>query len=552
MDTQRLILFFIFSFSLLLLWDAWQKQSQPRPVPAPATKTVPAVPTPVKPAPAPAAGTPQSPSVPAAAPTAKGQTLRVQTDLLVAEIDTLGATLSKVELLKHKHANDPGRNLVLLGPEHQYFAQSGLTGEEGPNHRTLWQAQPGARELAAGADKLEVRLSAQGAGGVAVDKVFVFSRDSYIVEVTLEISNKGAVPLSPFAYFQLTHDGKFESGGSSIAQSFGAQSYAGFAEYTEEKKFQKIHFSDLDKGKAEYVRRAEDGWIAFVQHYFVAAWLPAAKAAREYVVERRQDGIYVARVVLSAPDIAPGASARIGAPLYVGPQEQHRLRAAAPAFDLVVDYGWLTIIAWPLFWLLEKFHAMTGNWGVAIILLTVTIKLVFFPLSAASYKSMAKMKLITPRLTKLREMYGNDRAKMNQAMMELYKTEKINPLGGCFPIVVQIPVFIALYWVLLAAIELRHAPFILWIKDLSALDPYYVLPVLMTVTMVLQTRMNPVPPDPVQAKVMQFMPFIFSVFFFFFPAGLVLYWLVNNILSILQQWQIQRMFDRDKTAHAKR
>jgi YidC/Oxa1 family membrane protein insertase len=552
MDTQRLILFFIFSFSLLLLWDAWEKQGRPKPVPAPATQTVPAVPIPAKPAAPAVAGIAQSASVPAAAPAAKAETLRVQTDLLVAEIDTLGATLSKVELLKHKHADDPSRNLVLLGPEHHYFAQSGLAGEGGPNHRTLWKAQPGARELAAGASKLEVRLSAQAAGGVAVEKVFVFTRDSYIVDVSLEISNKGAAPLSPYAYFQLTHDGKFESGGSSIAQSFGAQSFAGFAEYTEAQKFQKIHFSDLDKGKADYVRRAEDGWIAFVQHYFVAAWLPTAKAAREYVMERRQDGIYVGRIVLSAPEIAPGAAARIGAPLYVGPQEQHRLRAAAPGFDLVVDYGWLTIIAWPLFWLLEKFHALSGNWGVAIILLTITIKVLFFPLSAASYKSMAKMKLITPRLTKLREMYGNDRARMNQAMMELYKTEKINPLGGCFPILVQIPVFIALYWVLLAAIELRHAPFILWIKDLSALDPYYVLPVLMTVTMVLQTRMNPVPPDPVQAKVMQFMPYVFSVFFFFFPAGLVLYWLVNNILSILQQWQIQRMFDRDKTAHAKR
>jgi YidC/Oxa1 family membrane protein insertase len=552
MDTQRLILFFIFSFSLLLLWDAWEKQGRPKPVPAPATQTVPAVPIPAKPAAPAVAGIAQSASVPAAAPAAKAETLRVQTDLLVAEIDTLGATLSKVELLKHKHADDPSRNLVLLGPEHHYFAQSGLAGEGGPNHRTLWKAQPGARELAAGASKLEVRLSAQAAGGVAVEKVFVFTRDSYIVDVSLEISNKGAAPLSPYAYFQLTHDGKFESGGSSIAQSFGAQSFAGFAEYTEAQKFQKIHFSDLDKGKADYVRRAEDGWIAFVQHYFVAAWLPTAKAAREYVMERRQDGIYVGRIVLSAPEIAPGAAARIGAPLYVGPQEQHRLRAAAPGFDLVVDYGWLTIIAWPLFWLLEKFHSLSGNWGVAIILLTITIKVLFFPLSAASYKSMAKMKLITPRLTKLREMYGNDRARMNQAMMELYKTEKINPLGGCFPILVQIPVFIALYWVLLAAIELRHAPFILWIKDLSALDPYYVLPVLMTVTMVLQTRMNPVPPDPVQAKVMQFMPYVFSVFFFFFPAGLVLYWLVNNILSILQQWQIQRMFDRDKTAHAKR
>ena len=257
-------------------------------------------------------------------------------------------------------------------------------------------------------------------------------------------------------------------------------------------------------------------------------------------------------MIVATPRVAAGASARVDVPLFAGPQEQKRLKSVAPGFDLVVDYGWLSIIAWPLFWLLEKYHGLTGNWGVAIILLTITVKLVFFPLSAASYKSMAKMKLVTPRLTKLREMYGNDRAKLNQAMMELYKTEKINPLGGCFPILVQIPVFIALYWTLLAAIELRHAPFIFWIKDLSALDPYYVLPILMTISMVIQTRMNPKPPDPVQAKVMTFMPFVFSVFFFFFPAGLVLYWLVNNILSILQQWQIQRMFTRDKPAHGKR
>jgi YidC/Oxa1 family membrane protein insertase len=250
--------------------------------------------------------------------------------------------------------------------------------------------------------------------------------------------------------------------------------------------------------------------------------------------------------------LAPGAASTVKVELYAGPQEKRRLESAAPGLDLVVDYGWLAIIAWPLFWLLEHLHALTSNWGVAIILLTVLIKLIFFPLSAASYKSMAKMKLITPRLTKIRETYGSDRNKMNQAMMELYKTEKINPLGGCFPILVQIPVFIALYWVLLAAIELRHAPFMLWIHDLSALDPYFILPILMTVTMVLQTRMNPTPPDPVQAKVMQFMPFVFSIFFFFFPAGLVLYWLVNNILSIAQQWQIQRMFNRDRPAHAKR
>ncbi len=284
MDTQRLILFFIFSFSLLLLWDAWEKQARPKPVPAPAAQAVPAVPTvspvptPAKPAAAPAAGVAQPAAVPAAAAAVKGETLRVQTDLLIAEIDTLGATLSKVELLKHKQADDQTKNLVLLGPERQYFAQSGLAGEAGPNHRTLWKAQPGARELAAGASRLEVRLSAEGAGGVHVEKIFVFSRDSYVVEVTLEVHNKGTAPLTPFAYFQLTHNGKLEATGNSVAQSFGAQSFAGFAEYTDAQKFQKVHFSDLDKGKAEYVRRAEDGWIAFVQHYFVAAWLPSVKA----------------------------------------------------------------------------------------------------------------------------------------------------------------------------------------------------------------------------------------------------------------------------------
>jgi YidC/Oxa1 family membrane protein insertase len=405
--------------------------------------------------------------------------------------------------------------------------------------------------LAAGADALELRLTAQGKDGLQVEKIFTFRRDSYVVDVTLQMRNTGTAPVATYAYFQLTHDGKPEGNRNTVAETFGAQSFTGFAVYSEEHKFQKVHPSDLDKGKADHVKQAKDGWLAFVQHYFVSAWLAPQGLERDYLMEKRQDGTYAARLLVPV-SIAPGASAKVDVPLYAGPQEKRRLEAAAPGLDLVVDYGWLAIIAWPLFWLLEKLHALTGNWGVAIILLTVLIKLIFFPLSAASYKSMAKMKLVTPRLTKIREMYGDDRQKMNQAMMELYRTEKINPLGGCFPILVQIPVFIALYWVLLAAIELRHAPFILWIKDLSALDPYFVLPILMTVTMVVQTRLNPVPPDPVQAQVMKYMPFVFSIFFFFFPAGLVLYWLVNNILSILQQWQIQRLFDRDKPAHAKR
>jgi YidC/Oxa1 family membrane protein insertase len=545
MDTQRLILLVIFSFSLLMLWEAWEKEKRPKPAPSAAQQGVPA---PAKPQPAASAKTPAA--VPATEAPQAGEIVRVRTDLVAAEIDTRGGTLKRLELLKHADTADPSRNFVLLGPDHKYEAQSGLTQEGGPNHLTLWKASGTDFALQAGEDAVQVRLTGEGRDGVAVEKLYTFKRNSYVVDVALQIRNRGAAPLTPNAYFQLTHDGKAATNVNAVAETFGAQSFIGFGLYSAEKAYEKIHLPDLDKGKFE--RRADSGWLAFVQHYFVSAWLPPDKLARDYGALKRTDGSYSGNVVVSPGEIAAGGAGEVKVSLYAGPQEQRRLQAAAPGLDLVVDYGWLAIIAWPLFWLLEKFYALSGNWGVAIILLTVLIKLVFFPLSAASYKSMAKMKLITPRLTKLREMYAHDRQKMNQAMMELYKTEKINPLGGCFPILVQIPVFIALYWVLLAAIELRHAPFMLWIKDLSALDPYYVLPILMTVTMVLQTRMNPTPPDPVQARVMQIMPFVFSIFFFFFPAGLVLYWLVNNILSIAQQWQIQRMFDRDKPAHAKR
>jgi len=553
MDVQRLILLFIFGFSVLMLWEGWQREHQPKPAPQAPSSQQQGVPVPAAPAtpgqaPAPTAK-PAPSAVPATEAPARGQTVRVTTDLVVADIDTLGGTLKRLELLRHKDSEDEKKNLVLLAADRRYEAQSGIAGEGGPNHRTLWRLLPGERSLASGAESVEVRLAAQGRDGLEVQKVYTFKRGSYVVDVSLELRNSRQQPVNAYAYFQLTHDGRPLSDANTLAQSFGAQSYTGFALYSKEHAFEKVPPSDLDKNK-EHSARAENGWLGFVQHYFVSAWLPA-DGPRDYLIEKRQDGTYAGRILLPV-QLAAGGNAKVTVPLYSGPQEKRRLEAAAPGLDLVVDYGWLTVIAWPLFWLLEKFHALSGNWGVAIILLTVTIKIVFFPLSAASYKSMAKMKLITPRLQKMRETYGSDRQKLNQAMMELYKTEKINPLGGCFPILVQIPVFIALYWVLLAAIELRHAPFTLWIRDLSALDPYYVLPILMTATMVLQTRMNPVPPDPVQAKVMQFMPFVFSIFFFFFPAGLVLYWLVNNILSIAQQWQIQRMFDRDKPAHAKR
>jgi YidC/Oxa1 family membrane protein insertase len=554
MDTQRLILLVIFSFSLVLLWDAWEKANQPPPQVAASAVQSQGVPTPTprtspenlsastSPSTARATGVPG-----AEAPAAQGTTVQVRTDLVVATINTLGGTLQRLELLKHKAQADENKNFVLLGRSYNYDAESGLIGDGLPNHRTIWRVLPGPRELSVGEDKLEVRLAAEGPNGLSVEKVYTFHRNRYLIDVGFEIKNRGTAPVTADTYFQLVRNDKDPPG-----QTHTSRTYFGPVMYTAESKYKKISFSDIEEGKAEYPKHADDGWIGIVQHYFVSAWVPTGKLPREFYLKHLPDGLFAAGLIVSTPRVAPGASVRVDVPLFAGPQEQKRLRSVAPGFDLVVDYGWLSIIAWPLFWLLEKYHGLTGNWGVAIILLTITVKLVFFPLSAASYKSMAKMKLVTPRLTKLREMYGNDRAKLNQAMMELYKTEKINPLGGCFPIVVQIPVFIALYWTLLAAIELRHAPFIFWIKDLSALDPYYVLPILMTISMVIQTRMNPKPPDPVQAKVMTFMPFVFSVFFFFFPAGLVLYWLVNNILSILQQWQIQRMFTRDKPAHDKR
>jgi YidC/Oxa1 family membrane protein insertase len=557
MDIQRLVLFFIFSFSLLLLWDAWQKEQHPTPPAATAPQQAHGVPTPsgslgaapqaATPAKPAAGAVPGAPSSAAASPAAASEKVEVRTDLLVAQMDSLGATLTELELRKHKDVTDPNKNFVLFGPEHHYAAQSGLIGDGMPNHRTLWRVLPGERTLPASGDKLQVRFAADGPGGISVQKIYTFHRNSYLVDVEFEIRNAGGDPVSPYAYYQIVRDDKSPAG-----QTRMMYVYTGPVYYTKERAFHKVKFSDVEKDKSDLPKDASDGWIGMMQHYFVSAWIPQSKMPREYFMRELPDGLYASGVIVAAPPAAPQASSSISVRLYAGPEEHKRLKQAAPGLDLVVDYGWLAIIAWPLFAVLEFFHGWTGNWGFAIILLTISVKLLFFPLSAASYKSMAKMKLVTPRLTKIREMYANDRARMNQAMMELYKTEKINPLGGCFPILVQIPVFIALYWTLLAAIELRHAPFILWIHDLSAQDPYYVLPVLMAASMVLQTRMNPVPPDPVQAKVMQFMPYVFSVFFFFFPAGLVLYWLVNNLLSILQQWQIQRMFNRDKSAHGKR
>lgn len=540
MDSQRLILFFVFSFSVFLLLDAWQRDQHPAPPPASPTSQKaeqPAVPMPGEKLVAAQAGKPPEGSI----VLAPGETLKVETDLFRGEISAAGGDLRRLEFKRHRDTLDKSKNFELFQnrSEHVYVAQSGLIGAALPNHRTSYTARAGEYRLADGAMTLELRLEAPEADGVRVVKVYRFHRASYVIDVAYEILNQGTTAVQPFGYFQLVRDGKPPAGDSAMLPT-----YTGAAMYTDKEKFQKIPFADIDKGKTPQPKNSNDGWIAVLQHYFLSAWLPKNGTSREFYTRRLDGGFYAAGVIVPAGAIEPGKSATLTVLLYAGPQEQDKLDKLAPGLDLTVDYGWLTVIAVPLFWVLAWLNQWGGNWGISIIVLTVIIKLLFYPLSEASYRSMAKMRVLAPKMQKLKDQYGNDRQRMQQAMMELYKTEKINPLGGCLPIVVQIPVFIALYWVLLASVELRHAPFMLWIDDLAAPDPWFILPVLMGATMIIQTKLNPEPPDPVQAKVMKIMPIAFSVFFFFFPAGLVLYWLVNNVLSIAQQWHINRVLER--------
>ncbi|GAB2180957.1 membrane protein insertase YidC [Denitratisoma sp. agr-D3] len=530
MDHRRLILFVVFGFSLIMLWDAWQKHNHPQ-APAIAAQAGAngsnAVPTPSTNS---NASAPVVPGSPSAQSIATGPKVEVKTDLLRAEISAQGGDLVRLELEKHLADGDAKKNFVLFdsGEHHIYLGQSGLTGEGQPNHKSQWQILPGDTELKDGQDQLEVKLAANDAAGNKVIKTYTFHRGSYLVDVSFSGAKAGN------AYFQIVRDGKVESSGY-----MGASTYTGPAFYTDGEKFQKTSFEDIAKDKAKHATKADNGWVAMVQHYFFSAFIPKVGVEREFYARKVGD-LYAAGVIL------PVNEGQVSVPLYAGPQEQDKIKQIAPGLELVVDYGWLTVIAAPLFWVLEMLHKLTGNWGWAIILLTVGVKAIFFPLSAASYKSMAKMKQVAPKLQKLKEMYADDRAKLNQEMMEMYKKEKINPLGGCLPILIQIPVFIALYWALLGAVEMRNAPWILWIADLSSKDPYYVLPLIMGATMLLQTKLNPAPADPVQAKVMLFMPIVFTGMFLFFPAGLVLYWCVNNTLSIAQQWQINRMIEGGK------
>jgi YidC/Oxa1 family membrane protein insertase len=553
MDIKRTVLWIVFSFSLIMLWDNWMRYNGKASMFFPTPVTQQAKPAAGGAAPAGTSDVPQAtaaapaatgatnvPGTPAAAPVA-GERITITTDVVKADIDTAGGKLVRLELLKHKDTVDPTKNLVLFEAtaQHTYVGETGLVGGDFPNHHTLFTAKPGPRAIDG---NNEVQLVLEGEqGGVKLTKIFTFKRGDYTIDVKHTVTNTGTAPVSPTLYLQLKRDGSKPEGETRFYSSF-----TGAAVYTEESKFQKFDFDKIEKGKAEHATKANDGWAGLIQHYFVSAFIPQDKAPREYFSQKVDTNLYAVGEKLPLGTIAPGNSVTMDARLYSGPQESATLDKVAPGLELVKDYGWLTIIAKPIFLFMQVLHKMIGNWGWTIIALTIIIKLAFFPLSAASYRSMAKMKVVTPKMQAIRERYKSDPQKMNQAMMELYKTEKINPLGGCLPIAVQIPVFIALYWVLSASVEMRGAPWLGWIHDLAAPDPFYILPVLMAITSFIMTRLNPTPPDPVQAKVMMFMPIVFSVMFMFFPSGLVLYWVVNNIMSMSQQWVITKKLEGGK------
>ncbi|BAV35086.1 membrane protein insertase [Sulfuricaulis limicola] len=549
MDNQRLFLFFALAMVLMLIWQAWEQHNVPPPVPASTT-------APGAPAPATAPGVPQAPVTRAAEATAatpkpaevlaSGARIQVRTDVMDAVIDSQGGDVRELSLRQYPVALDkPAEAFPLMrdaGPE-LFIAQSGLIGLEGqyPTHRTLFTAEATRYTLADAQNELRVPLSWRAPDGVRYTKTYIFRRGSYVVDVEFAVMNDTRREWTGYLYGQFQRMHTATTGIFSVAPS-----YTGGAIYTPENKYEKI---PLDKMAEKPLKReVTGGWVAMLQHYFVGSWMPAPDQRNEFYTDVPDGTRHVLGFKnLNPTKIAPGGNGVIRASMYAGPKEQKILKTLpAEGMNLTVDYGFLTVISAPLFWLLSWLHRLLGNWGWAIILLTVLIKAVFYPLSAKSYKSMAHMRKMQPKMAALKERYGDDRQKLNQAMMELYKTEKINPLGGCLPILIQIPVFLALYWVLLESVEMRQAPWVLWIKDLSSQDPYYILPIIMGASMFVQQKLNPQPLDPIQQKVFMVMPFMFTAMFLFFPAGLVLYWTVNNILSIAQQWRITRVVEGKK------
>jgi YidC/Oxa1 family membrane protein insertase len=567
-DMRRTILWSVFAFSLLMMWDGWLKHTgqpsmfAPAPVAAsgasaPQAASGAGVPTPSGNTAAAVPGAVAASGVAAAASAVPPRELVVvSTDTIRATVDTLGGNVVKVELLQHKDHEHADRPVVVMeeSSAHTYLAQSGLVGTAGqtlPNHTTPMTVLTTERQLAPGQSALVLKLQSQDVGGVQRVLTYAFPRGGYTIDVRQEVINQSAAPLRPQVYVQLVRDGTLPPNPGFIGTP---TSYTGPAFYTSAAKFQKVEFAHIeeaetDKTAMEFVKSADNGWVAVIQHYFASAWLHKPTGTREFFARKTGPNLYATGMLFPLGDVAAGQTKAFDAQLYVGPQEEKKLEGIAEGLELVKDYGMVTILAKPLYWLLSAIHSGAyglpgvGNWGWAIVLLVVLLKGAFYWLNASAYRSMAKMKALNPRIQEMRERLKDKPQEMQQEMLKIYREEKVNPIGGCLPIVVQIPVFIALYWVLLSSVEIRNAPWVGWITDLSIPDPFFVLPALMTVSSLVQTWLNPTPPDPVQAKMMWIMPMVFSVMFFFFPAGLVLYWLTNNVLSIAQQWMINRSIE---------
>jgi len=542
---KRTILWIVFAISLVVLWNDWMVangkgsmfSAQP---PAKVATTLPPAQNKANDLPSSqTAATPGAvPGAPAAAAPVQTQIITITTDVVKADIDTAGGVIRRLELLKYRDQTDLTKNQVLFnvepGKNRTYLAQTGLTGGM-PNHYTAFTADAGDRTLNNGNAQVQLVLHAEQ-GGVRLTKTFTFHRGDYVIGVRHDVTNTGAAPVTPSLYLQLEHDGQKPE-----TDRMFQSTYTGPTLYTSQDHYEKLTFENIAKGKAEHATKATDGWIAISQHFFVSAFIPPEKLQRDIYTKALGNDLFAIGTVLPLGAVQPGATVSNESRLYSGPQEESLLSNVAPGLDLVRDYSWAAIIAKPIFAVMIWLHSMLGNWGWTIIAFTILIKLVFFPLSAAGYRSMAKMKTVTPKMQAIRERFKDDPAKMQQATMELYKKEKINPLGGCLPLLIQMPVFLALYWVLQGAVEMRGATW-MWLPDLTLKDPFYILPVLYAISMFVTQKLNPQPADPMQAKMMMFMPIAFSVMFLFFPSGLVLYWVVNNLISMAQQYIITRKF----------
>ena len=558
MDNLRLILFFTLAFLGLLIYQAWQQDygipaqreaeqaaRQNGNLATPQSGEDSGVPTAAVKADLPQAAA--GGAVPSGMESGQnGQVIHVVTDLLKLEISTQGGTVQRADLLQYFESLDtPDLKVELLSPSGSdlYIAQSGLIGSEkgkAPSHEAIYQSEQTSYEMGENQDQLIIPMVWKSPDGVTVTKQFTLNRGSYLIDVDYLIENQSGESWAARDYGQLQ---RVEPDGD--GNGFTTYTYTGGVYYNPKDKYEKVDFDDMASKKLDI--DTDRGWLAMIQHYFLSAWIPPKEQVEHYYTNALSGGKYLLGSYSPSITVEHGQTQQISRQLYIGPKLQDQLEKIAEGLELTVDYGWLTVIAKPIFWLLKTIHNMVGNWGWAIILLTILIKAVFYKLSETSYKSMANMRKFTPRVQALKDRYGDDKQRFQQAMMELYKTEKINPLGGCLPILVQIPVFIALYWVLLESVELRHAPWILWIESLSEKDPYFILPLIMGVSMFVQQKLNPAPPDPMQAKIMMSLPFVFTIFFAFFPAGLVLYWVVNNLISIAQQWYITRQIENAAT-----